>query len=166
MKILPNNLRDILKEPIGLLLDEKKLVKLLKNERYIISIGDIVTYTLLKNNIKPFLGIVDYKTRRGACTEEIKNVIKSFGKKIIVQNPPGCISDDLWEVMESVLKDLRYGNILIEIEGEEDLASLAAIYLAPENVSIVYGLPDKGILLIKPTKKIKRKVEEVLKRMV
>ncbi|MCK4902903.1 MAG: DUF359 domain-containing protein, partial [Thermoplasmatales archaeon] len=48
---------------------------------------------------------------------------------------------------------------------EEDLASLAAIYMAPSDVTIIYGLPDKGVLVIKPTPENKRLVKEILDKM-
>jgi len=167
MKKLPKHLRDLLKEPIGLLVDEEKLVEILKNKKYIVSVGDQVTYTLLKHDIKPFMGIVDYKTRRGSCSDDVKNLIKSFGKKtFVVENPPGCISDDLWDVIKFAFEDITSGSsILIEIEGEEDLASLAVIYMAPSDVTIIYGLPDRGVLVVKPTSEIKQKIKKVLDEM-
>ena len=73
MRVLPENLRDLLKEPIGQLVDEKKLLQILADEKYIVSIGDQVTYTLLKNDIEPVFCIVDYKTRRGECSSEVKD---------------------------------------------------------------------------------------------
>jgi len=166
MRALPDNLRDLLKEPIGQLVDEKQLLKLLKNEKYIVSIGDLVTYTLLKHEIEPVFCIVDFKTRRGVCSSEIIEVIKSFGKKsIVVQNPPATISDDLWNVIEMAYENLEMGSLRIEIDGEEDLASLAAIYLAPSDVTIIYGLPDKGVLVVKPTRENKKFVKEVIDKM-
>ena len=166
MKKLPEHLRELLKEPIGLLVDEKKLVEILKNEKYIVSVGDQVTYTLLKYDIKPFMGIVDYKTRRGSCSDDVKKLIKSFGRKTFaVENPPGCISDDLWNIIGFAFEDLTSGNILIEVEGEEDLASLAVIYLAPSVVTIIYGLPDRGVLVVKPTSEVKQKIKKVLDEM-
>jgi hypothetical protein len=166
MRVLPDNLRDLLKEPIGQLVDEKQLLKLLKNEKYIVSIGDLVTYTLLKHEIEPVFCIVDFKTRRGVCSSEIIEVIKSFGKKsIVVQNPPATISDDLWNVIEMAYENLEMGPLRIEIDGEEDLASLAAIYLAPSDVTIIYGLPDKGVLVVKPTRENKKFVKEVIDKM-
>lgn len=166
MRVLPDNLRNLLKEPIGQLVDEKQLLKLLKNSKYIVSVGDLVTYTLLKHEIEPVFCIVDFKTRRGVCSSEIKEAIKSFGKKsIVVQNPPATISDDLWNVIEMAYKNLEIGSLRIEIEGEEDLASLAAIYLAPSDVTIIYGLPDKGVLVVKPTRENKKFVKEVLDKM-
>lgn len=166
MRVLPDNLRDLLKEPIGQLVDEKELLKLLRKEKYIVSVGDLVTYTLLKHEIEPFFCIVDFKIRRGECSSEIKDLIKSFGKKsIVVQNPPATISDDLWNVIEMAYENLENGSLRIEIEGEEDLASLAAIYMAPPDVTIIYGLPDKGVLVVKPTRENKKLVKEILDKM-
>ena len=79
--ILPDDLRDKLKEPLGILVNNKELLKLLEDEKYIVSVGDQVTYTLLENNIEPVFCIVDYKIKRNRCSNQIKNMIQSFGKK-------------------------------------------------------------------------------------
>jgi len=151
---------------MGELVDEKKLLYLLKNERFIVSIGDLVTYTILKNHIEPVFCVVDYKTRRGICSQEIVEFIKSFGKKsIYVKNLPGTISDDLWRIIELAFKNLEQTSLRIEVDGEDDLASLAVIYLAPKDVTIIYGLPDKGVLVVKPTYENKKKVKEILDKM-
>lgn len=166
MRVLPENLKDLLKEPIGQLVNEKKLLNLLKNEKRIVSIGDTVTFTILKHKIQPVFCIVDYKTRRGECEPEVLELIKSYGKKsIVVINPSGTISDDLWDVIKIAFEDLDEGGLRIEIVGEEDLASLVAIFLAPSDATIIYGLPDKGVLVVKPTKENKDKVKEVLDKM-
>ena len=166
MRVLPDTLRDLLKEPIGQLVNEKELLELLKDEKHVVSIGDQVTYTLLKHEIEPFFCIVDYKTRRGGCSTDIVDLIKSYGKKsIVVNNPPATISDDLWNVIQIAYENLENDSLRIEVEGEEDLASLAAIYLAPPDVTIIYGLPDKGVLVVKPTDDNKRKVKEILDQM-
>lgn len=166
MRVLPNNIRHFLKEPIGQLVNERELITLLRSEKYIVSIGDIVTYTILKNEIKPIICIIDYKTRRGKVSSEIVNIIKSFGKKnILINNPSGTISDELWDIIEKSLKNYENISLRIEIDGEEDLASLAVVYLAPSDVTIIYGLPDKGVLIIKPTSENKKKAKEILDKM-
>ncbi len=166
MLILPEKLRDLLKTPVGKLVNEKELLKLLKNEKYIISIGDLVTYTLLKNDIEPSFCVVDFKTRRGECSKEVIDLLKSFGKKsIVVQNPSGILSDNLWRVIKLAIDNLEIGSLRIEVKGEEDLASLPAIYFAPSDAIIIYGLPDKGVLVVKPTKEMKKKVKDVLDEM-
>jgi hypothetical protein len=167
MRVLPDDLRDILKEPMGKLVNEKQLLELLDNEEYIVSIGDQVTYTILKNEIKPIFCVVDYKTRRGEFPQEFIQIIKTYGDEIVrVENPPGCISDELWTAIESAFENS--GNNIttrIEVDGEEDLASLVAIFLASSDVTIIYGLPNKGVLVVKPTSKNKEKVCEILNQM-
>jgi len=165
MHVLPDNIRNLLKQPVGKLVDEKQLLELLKDEKKIVSIGDKVTYTLLKHNIEPFFCIVDYHTRRGECSENILKVLKEYGKKTInIDNPAGTITDELWNVIKLAYEN-NTQSLKIEVEGEEDLASLAAIYMAPVDVTIIYGLPDKGVLVVKPTKEIKDKVKLVLDKM-
>jgi uncharacterized protein (UPF0218 family) len=166
MRVLPEDLREILKQPIGRLVDEKKLLHILSKEKQIVSIGDQVTYTVLKHDIKPIFCVVDFKTRRGRCSSDIIDAIRSFGKKnIIVKNPPGCISDELWDAIKSAYDDMTNCSLRIEVEGEEDLASLAAIYLAPRDVTVIYGLPDKGVLVVKTNQENKRKVKEIIDKM-
>jgi len=166
MHVLPDKLRDLLKTPVGRLVDENSLVELLKNEKRIISIGDQVTYTLLKHEIEPSFCVVDFRTRRGECSKEIVEVLKSFGKKaIVVENPAGTLSNDLFNTIKFAVENLDTGSIRIEVVGEEDLASLPAIYYAPPDATIIYGLPNKGVLVVKPTNEMKHKVKEVLDEM-
>ncbi len=166
MHVLPEKLRDLLKTPVGKLVDEKGLIELLRCEKHIISIGDQVTYTLLKHDIEPSFCVVDFKTKRGKCPKEIVDLLKSFGKKsIVVENPAGILSDDLFNTVKLAIENLEVGSLRIEVLGEEDLASLPAIYFAPSDATIIYGLPNKGVLVIKPTKEMKQKVKEVLDEM-
>ena len=167
MRVLPDDLRDILKEPIGKLVNEKQLLKLLRDEKYIVSVGDQVTYTLVKNNIEPIFCVVDYKTRRGEFPLEFIQIIKTYGDKIVrVNNPQGCITDELWEAIENAFEKADdCVTTRIEVDGEEDLASLVAIFLAPLDVTIIYGLPNKGVLVVKPTQENKEKVCDILNQM-
>lgn len=164
---LPDDLRNILKTPMGELVNEERLIEILSDEDIIVSIGDLVTYTILKNNIEPIFCVVDYKTRRGKFPLEFIELIKSFGDEVIeVENPQGCISDDLWAAIVTAFDNIYKGIYTrIEVDGEEDLASLAAIFLAPSDVTIIYGLPDKGVLVVRPTQENKEKVKEVLEKM-
>ena len=52
MHVLPDFLRDELKKPLGFLVDEESLLDMLKDEKYIVSVGDQITYTILKNHIE------------------------------------------------------------------------------------------------------------------
>lgn len=167
MYFLPDELRDLLKTPIGDLVDEKRLFETITDEDFIVSVGDQVTCTLLKHDIEPIFCVVDYKTRRGEFPSELIQLIKSYGDEVIeVENPQGCITKELWEAIENAFINATDGVYTrIEVDGEEDLASLAVIFMAPEDVTIIYGLPDKGVLVVKPTDVNKKKVKEVLDKM-
>ena len=166
MRVLPDNLREKLREPLGLLLDEDELLKLLSKERYVVSVGDQVTFTLLKNGVVPIFCVVDFKIKRGVVSSVVRDDLRSFGRKVVVvDNPSGCISDDLWGAIEDAYKVLEKGSIRIEVVGEEDLAALPAIFLAPGDVTIIYGLPNKGVVFVKSSDENKRKVKEILDEM-
>jgi len=164
---ITDKLIDEFKKPIGeFAKNTNELLNILKNHDKIVSIGDEVTYTLLDNDIKPVLCVVDYKTHRGEYPEEKTNIIKSYGKKTInIINPSGEITDDLWHTIEIIFENIDTGPYKIEIEGEEDLASLVAIYLAPSDVTIIYGLPNKGVVIVKSNNENKSIVKKALDKM-
>jgi uncharacterized protein (UPF0218 family) len=166
MHVLPDELKDTLKGYIGQLVNEPELLELLKNKKNIVSVGDKVTYTLLKHGITPILCIVDFLLERKPYSEEMKAFIqKSKMVHLKVKNPPGTITDELWDAIRIVFQDLKQGPVCIEVDGEEDLASLAAISLAPGGVTVIYGLPNKGVVVVDATTANKKKVKEVLDRM-
>ena len=166
MRVLPENLRYKLKEQIGKLVDEKGLLKLIKNEKLIVSVGDMVTFTLLKHGINPNICVVDYFLERKESSIGMKEKISGFGKeKIKIKNPSGTITDELWNAIKSSYDKIEEGPFLIEIDGEEDLASLVAIYLAPPYATVIYGLPNKGVIVVKVTEEYKNKAKEILDRM-
>ena len=166
MYVLPDDLKDTLKGYIGRLVDEPGLINILKKEKYIVSIGDKVTYTVLKNGFTPILCIVDNLLERKPIPPEIKTLVDGYGTlHLKIKNPPGTISDELWNAIQSVFENLDKTPVCIEVDGEEDLASLAAIYLAPGGVTVIYGLPNKGVVVVKATTAHKQKVKEVLDRM-
>ena len=166
MYVLPDDLKDTLKGYIGLLVDESRLLRLLKKEKYIVTIGDKVTYTVLKNGFTPVLCVVDFLLERKSYPTEMRTYIQGFkALHLKIQNPQGTITDELWNAIQTAFQNLEKKPVCIEVEGEEDLASLAAIYLAPRCVTVIYGLPNRGVVVVKSTTAHKKKVKEVLDRM-
>lgn len=161
MYVLPEELRNELREPLEKIISEEDLKKL---EGSIISVGDEVTLTLYEHNIVPKLCIVDYKTRRGKISEKKKQKIKEIGEEVIsVKNPSRSISDELWNAIKESIDSTK--KTRIEVEGEEDLAALPCIYLSKENTKVLYGIPDKGIALVTVNEKNKKVVSEFLSKM-
>jgi uncharacterized protein (UPF0218 family) len=166
MYVLPEDLKDTVKGYIGQLVDEPGLLKILKKEKSIVTVGDKVTYTVLKHGFTPLLCIVDFILERKPYPAEMKTLIQGFGQvHLKIKNPPGTITDELWDAIEKVYQNPQNQPVCIEVDGEEDLASLAAIYLAPGGVTVIYGLPNKGVVVVKATEAHKQKVKEVLDKM-
>ena len=164
--MVPEDLKDTLKGYIGRLVDEHRLLTVLQQEHLVVSVGDKVTYTLLTHGVTPVVSIVDYILERKPYPQDMKQTIQGYPcQRIQVNNPPGTISDELWQTLQTVFHNLQNGPFCIEVNGEEDLASLAAIALAPRGVTVIYGLPNKGVVVVKATPAHKKKVFEVLQKM-
>ena len=141
-----------------------KLVTLkeLKNlQGKIVTVGDIVTETLLKMGKSPHVAIVDYKTKRGAYRSA---VIENFGEEVIeVENPPGTITPALWNAVRQAISSRK--SVKIVVKGEEDLAVIPAVHFVPIGATVIYGMPNMGVVLITVTKDDKKKVREIIQEM-
>lgn len=164
---LPDNLREALRKPFGKLYQETGLINLLKKEskdRKIICVGDFVASKLLKNGIRPSLIIWDKKTRRSPANEETIKVLGAFGsKRKRIKNPAGFIAKESWTAIE---ESLRHEQSSILVEGEEDLLVIPSSILAPIGSYILYGLPDRGIVLIVVDSNIRAVFASLLKDFV
>lgn len=170
---LPNNMRRELKESWGDLIAETKLVHQTKYAKEVIAVGDMTALTLNRYGIPIRLAVVDFKTKREDLAH-LKAKISEIGDRIIsVDNPAGMITTDLWDAVEEALRAHEdkeacrgrgRGGVRIEVRGEEDLATIPCILLAPEGAVVVYGMPDKGLVVVKITSDKKRFVRSIFRR--
>ena len=140
--------------------------KELSDAVFIITVGDICTIKVNEQIRTPDLSIIDFKTKRNTpLTEEQKNVIENIGDKIVkVVNHPGTISDEL---LKAIKDSIGSGdNVRIEVDGEEDLASLAAISLSKIGTKVIYGMPDKGMVVVDVNQQSKARVNSLLEHML
>ena len=54
---------------------------------------------------------------------------------------------------------------MIEVDGEEDLATLACIHIFEVGGTVVYGQPDAGLVLVTITDEKKSEIADMLKEM-
>ncbi len=159
---LPESLRDRLKSPFGTLFSNmEKAVEYMGKKRCsrIISVGDVVTATILEKGIRPDVAVVDYKTMRAAAGERLKRAIEAFNVPTHrVTNPAATISEELWKAFDLPPP------IKIVVDGEEDLATLVAIAKSPLGSCVIYGQPRRGVVVVEITQEKKQEVEEILKQ--
>jgi len=164
--ILKKEMRSEFKKPIGTLFpsisDAKSSIEEIGDKSLLISIGDVTTRRMLDEGIVPDVGIVDNLIEREPSDYEIcyDNVT------LKTKNPPGTITDQLWKTIKegfSLVEKAGY-NVLIVVEGEEDLSAILCIVMAPAGSIIFYGQPGEGVVLCE-VDKIKEKAEDLIKKL-
>lgn len=138
-------------------------ISALKDGAKLLTVGDQCTLTFVEENIVPDVFIVDYVIKREPVPELRERFQDLSELKIKVSNPAGTITRELWSaILESMSSGKR---TQIEVEGEEDLATLPCIFLAQDGTQVAYGLPDQGLVLVNVDEKSKEKVRRILERM-
>jgi hypothetical protein len=165
---LPETLRATLKAPLGELISEEELTAKLKRAKKIVAVGDICAYTLYRHAIEPDITIVDYKSHRGVLKDtKLRQALMKLGDCVIrTKNPAGCITTNLWQAIATAYVHITDTNVKVrvEVDGEEDLATLPSIILAGLDTAIVYGQPDEGLVVVWATDERKRYINELLQR--
>ena len=169
--LLPDELRSVLKEPLGKLcrgegLDcVRAMEKDLERAQKLVAVGDMTAYYLLKAGLVPDLLIVDNKTKRLPVSDRVMDKLDHKGYKTVpVQNPAATLSSDLMDRIRESMQGQE--KIKIMVEGEEDLATLPAILYSPLGSAVVYGQPNEGSVLVDVTAEKKLHIEELMKRMI
>lgn len=138
----------ILKKPLGKLYPvfEDAIEDIIKSE-FFISVGDETLNNLINVDLYPNLSIIDHLIQRKNHDYNIINSENLYTAK----NPSGFITNDLWETIDIAIKDAikNEDHHLIVVDGEEDLAVLPCILMAPEETIILYGQPNEGLVLLK-----------------
>lgn len=154
--------RRIVRKPLGLLLKEESEIRsFLKDfKKPLITVGDIVSESLIKMGFEPCLCIVDGKTMRKPIP--VAECLKKGRRIFMLTNPPGTISKDSWNVIREAFS-LPKSTIIVE--GEEDLLTLVAVQSAPEGSLVLYGQPGEGVVAIRVDEYSRKMVSEILRTM-
>jgi uncharacterized protein (UPF0218 family) len=160
---LPEELRSELSKPLGFLLEntiDNNVAYVLnlireKNPPKVIIVGDYVLSAFIKYSYIPDIGIFDKKSKRLPFQLNIN-------PDICIKNPAGHLSDEAIEIIKNALNSQK--KLMIYVEGEEDLLALPAIIFSPTNSFIIYGLMNRGMVIVINNKEKKIKLYEILNR--
>ena len=144
---IDENSIDEFKRPLGkLYVDFEDAIPMIKEASFLISVGDQTTKNLVDIDLIPDLGIIDNRIQRKDHNYDIirtENILNA-------DNPAGTITENLWETIEEAisltLEDDE--NRIIVVKGEEDLAVLPCLLIAPEDAVILYGQPNEGLVFV------------------
>lgn len=160
---LPDEHRAAFKDPLGPLHTEiEELVATLEGP--LICVGDVVSYHFELAGRVPDIAVIDGRTKRSAVDPEIESVLEeSDAERIRSTNPPGTLTVSLVEALATALE--RSSPVQIVVDGEEDLAAIPAILLAPPDATIVYGQPGEGMVRVVPSADARERARALLGRM-
>ena len=137
---MPDSLRGLLSGTLGPVTDIEGTLDMVDG-KVVASIGDVVTADLLERGFVPKIGAVDGFTQRGDPITPISE--DHFDSVTQIDNPKGSISKDIWPSLTRAYN--QEGTTLFKVNGEEDLLSIPALILGPENGFVIYGIPGKGV---------------------
>lgn len=164
---LPRELRSVLKEPLAPIVSEAGLVALEREGRLgrpLVCVGDMVCETALRLGLGPKVLVYDLVTMRGDVPEEVKKALTQRKERLVhVRNPAATITQELEDALKQALH--RGGVTRIQVEGEEDLAGLPAIVHAPEGATMIYGMPNEGLVPVPVTDENRARAGSLLSLM-
>ena len=160
---LPENLRNSLKKPLGILIKDSDTTKenILKNipqGSFVITVGDATTEKLIRYGIIPSLQIVDGFEKRSKRELPSSTAKTTFS----CNNPPAQITKESLDVIK---KALQVPPARIIIIGEEDLLVLPVCVLAPENAVVLYGQPNEGLVIVRINSDTRKKAQSIMNSM-
>ena len=170
-------LRKDLKMPLGILLKgnlqspNSLIIKLRKslaktNNSIIITVGDEVTTLCNRFGIGIDLAIIDFKIKRKKVYDNLSDLgFRRNKPDFLVENPRGFIRSKMISAIDMSLKEivLKGKQQIIKVNGEEDLAGIPAILLAPLGSVVMYGQPGGGLVIVRVSEDRKKHLIRLLK---
>ena len=161
---LPDAMREELRRPLGPVMSGAQAFEAVRTAARVVTVGDACTADFAARGREPDVAVVDFKTRREADAG-LRARVRTVGSRVLTAiNPAATLTRDVWVALDEAFKCGE--RVRIEVLGEEDLAALAAIDLAPEGTAVLYGMPDAGVVLVWADARAKAGVRDLIARMV
>jgi cytidyltransferase-like protein len=166
--VMPESMRADLGKPIGKVIKRWIPGQARSDNRMIITVGDIVTKTLLDAGKTPFLAIIDGKVGRQPFDETLKRIQLQKVKPLRFKSGPGYISREAMKAIRDCFLHSSFSILhsVILIDGEEDLLVLPAIVYAPIGARIYYGQPGEGLVEVAVTEAKKQSALALLSKFL
>lgn len=154
-------IREELSRPLGQVLGEDTALGRVRGfSGMVLSVGDVVSRTLLEHDFRPEIVVFDDMSMR---KREVfpRHLLEGYEIRRTV-NPSGTLTEEACEVLKRLIS--LSGQFAVEVLGEEDLLGLPAIDKAPLGSLVLYGQPGHGIVVVDVDSRSKKAVKSILKR--
>lgn len=175
---LPPALRPDLAQPFGHIYDSATAVRVVGG-RTLITVGDVVTQTFLDAGRLPKVMVIDGHTQRGAVgiaaamprrRDEpggvVENALANLPEGVRhdrVKNPAAMVTHQLLAALDRAMR--AKGSTLIHVDGEEDLAALPAMIIAPEGAVVAYGQPNQGVVVVILNSEARQRAKDIMSKL-
>jgi uncharacterized protein (UPF0218 family) len=158
---LPESLRQAFKEPFGpVYTDAEELLAGVDGP--VVAVGDVVTAHLLRAGRTPDLSVIDGRTKREAVSEKTAAALEALPPGVEVRNPAAELTEPLLDALCDGLSATEPR--VVDVDGEEDLATLPVVVAAATGTAVVYGQPDEGMVLVRVTPETRAEMERLLRQ--
>jgi uncharacterized protein (UPF0218 family) len=159
---LPAAERGAFKEPLGEVYGAPEALLGAAGEP-IVAVGDVVLAHLGEVGCVPAVSIIDGHTERSRIDAGVRESWPAADSVREVENPAATITGELVDAIEAGLAET--GPTRIVVDGEEDLAVVPAVLLAPTGATVVYGQPGEGMVAVDVDAGTRSTVRAVLDRL-
>ncbi len=149
--------REEFKKPLGYIVKEFAPFEL--KDKFIIAVGDIVVYNLVKKGIIPNISIYDHINSRTKIPNDVLASLPAMN--VALNNKPGTInSRTALGIQKTITKAFKENiKLAIKIFGEEDLLVIPSVLFAPLNSLVIYGQKNIGAIVVDVTLAKKEDIE-------
>lgn len=160
---LPEDAREAFKDPLGPIeTDAERLLATV--DGLLITVGDVVTFHCEEAGRVPDVAVVDGRTKREAVAPSVEAVLaETVAEQRTAVNPAGTITTSLVSALTTAID--HPAPVQIGVDGEEDLATVPAVLLAPTGASVVYGQPGEGMVHVVVDTDARAAARRLLERM-
>ncbi len=161
-RVVPVSLRARLAARYGPVLAGKAAEDRIRSLGVFGSCGDRVTTEAIRLGKLPLVGIVDFKTRREEPVDPAGFAPLAARARRRVRNPAGTLTRELRKAVRELVGS---GGGLLEVDGEEDLGSLALVESLPVGATVIYGIPGEGVSFVTVDADAKARVRALIDAM-
>ncbi len=167
---MPKSAEKGLKKPLGILYEgpeedtsiaiENAINDFTSRTGKIVAVGDVCVSALRNKSIIPDIAVVDGMTKREILPDSLKPDKEGYDEIMACENPAGSITSEFSDCLVAAAKSNH--KVLIIVKGEEDLAPIILHLALPLDAYLIYGQPNKGIVVCRSSEHAKTKCKSRL----
>lgn len=131
----------------------------------LIAVGDVVTHHLTRAGAPPAVAVVDGISEREQVADEIVAGRPGLDVTVHVASDPATVSVALLDALVDAIAVASDRTTLVVVDGEEDLATIPAVLVAPIDATVVYGQPGEGMVRVNVTSAVKERVTSLAQHL-